>query len=260
MADKGGRFQKKTMSQGVGESKIFAAPEGVFVDGLIELTDGSKVAMLDCHVAGVPLRDMPVEVQQKILFQQTDEGIKWWNENAHRLENREAVAPGASGRGMRLPSGREATDPVEKEIVHFRDDLQNDVPMDENHDPLRVAMERNLPHGHRGLWISEQKAAKEGLRRGVIDWQPVLVDGQKVKVGNMFLASVPAAVAERADRYYEKKAHDRMIEANDSVREQAEQIKPERDMRRRGADRDIFGGLQDDDPEVAASQVLGKGY
>lgn len=263
MADRqNGRFVKKTMAQGVGTSKVFAAPEGTFVDGTVDLGEGNAIAMLDCHVAGVLLSEMPAEVQQRILFQQTDEGIVWWEQNRAKLENTEKAAPSASGRGMRLPTGREATDPAEKEIIHFRDDLANDVPLDENHDPLRVAMELHLPAGHRGLFVGEQKASKEGTRRGVIDWQPVLDEkGQRIKVGGMFLCSVPETVAKRADEFYQNKAKDRMVAAEDKVRGQIEEIRSEKDIRRtRTADRDFFGGLQDDDPETAAEQVLGKEF
>ena len=261
MADRvNGRFVKKTMAQGTGPSKIFAAPEGTFVDGEVDLGDGQKIAMLDCHVAGTKLSEMPAEIQQKILFQQTDEGMVWWEANRHRLENKEKVAPSAAGRGNRLPSGREATDPADKSILQFRDDLIEDLPFDEQHDPLRHLMQEHLPAGHRGLWISEQKSDKEGLRRGVLNWQPVLVEQsgkmERVRHGKMFLASVPIELAERADQFYQKKAEDRMIAAEDKVREQVDQIKSERDIRRtRSADRDFFGGLQDDDPEVAAQQL-----
>src|SRR5262245_21881933 len=69
-----------SVAGGVGESKIFAAPEGTFTDEPIDLGDGRVIFWRDLHVAGIPITDLPDESQRKILFQQTDEGIAWWEQ------------------------------------------------------------------------------------------------------------------------------------------------------------------------------------
>ena len=81
-------------------------------------------------------------------------------------------------------------------MEHFRESLE----ALELENPQGVLMKRHLPPGMRGLWMSERKTAKEGMRRGVLDYQPVLVDvdgkKERIRAGEMFLAMVPEPFAE----------------------------------------------------------------
>src|SRR5665213_194945 len=105
------------MSTGFGESKVFAAPEGAFQPEGIDIEN--------CHVAGILVANLPDLNRQRLLYQQTDEGMVWWEENRHRLENRDGHAP-PSGRGMRRAGGAIATDAEDKKLVEYRDRLADD--------------------------------------------------------------------------------------------------------------------------------------
>ena len=66
------------------------------------------------------------------------------------------------------------------------------------------------------------------MRRGVLDYEPVLVeiDGkrERVKAGSMFLASVPEGRAKQADKYYADKAEEQKVSAIENIKEQRDQV------------------------------------
>jgi len=69
--------------------------------------------VLDCHVAGVPVRDLPIEMHSRILYQQTDEGIA------------QAAAEVTERNGGLQPSGVQVgTDALDKQLEERRADLR----------------------------------------------------------------------------------------------------------------------------------------
>lgn len=229
-----GKKTSETFSAGgVGESKPFIAPAGAF--------EGGEIDWAACTVNGQPI---PAHLHGLIPYTMTDQG---------RAEANDGKEP------ARVQVLRESHDFA---VERYRDDLLSDMPFEEQHDPLRVGMQQNLPAGHRGLWMSEKKCDQEGMRRGVLDYRPVMVekDGKldRVRIGGMFLSSVPEERARAADLYYEHKAREQAAAASDRVREQSDQIMSEEKLRRmdrrKGGGLD-FGGLAEEDGEMVVGEV-----
>lgn len=248
---------KKAQSQGVGESKINAAPEGSFE---------REVDWASMTVNGEPI---PEHLWGVMPWTYTDQG---------RAEFNAGKAPASGIQVLR--------DETDHAVRQFRDDRLSDIPGDaqlerERVTPERIAeirakfggratadrlgiiMNQHLPKGRRGRWMSQRVCDHEGqgLRRGVLDWEPLLVekDGkmERVTLGNMFLASVPEKLAIEQDIYYEDLARQKMVAAVERSRELADEIAPARKQRetmRRDFTEDT-AGLVDDDPEMAVGQL-----
>lgn len=220
---------RKPQSTGVGESKPHIAPEGSFEPGTI---DWSALTL-----NGQPI---PEHLHGLLPYEMTDQGCE--EKNAGKEPSRVQFL----------------SDEVDKKVQRYRDDLSGDRPFEEVHDPLAIAMKENLPRGHRGLFMSEQKCSRDGMRRGVLDYEPVLVekDGklERVKVGSMFLGSVPEERARQAERYYEEKTATLTQAATDKVREQSNAIASEAKLKRldnkRGGAMDFGGITREEDGEV----------
>jgi hypothetical protein len=245
---------KKPVSTGFGPSKLHVAPEGSFTP------EPEQIDILECHVAGIAVKDMPRENQMRLLYQQTDEGIIWWNENRSKLENRDSKSgPGPSGRGMKLADGRTATDEEEKKVVKYRDELSTDF--DEfraAEDPFAEPMRAHTPPGHRGLFMSLKQCEKQGMNRGGLRYEPVLVknskgDFERVIVLGMFLASVPEEAAAKSERYYAARNKEKQVSVTEVVRKSVEQVMSTSDFRdvasKRHALDDLIGS------EVESQQV-----
>jgi hypothetical protein len=194
---------KAPRSTGIGESKVFVAEPGTFPEPDRTLTvDGKSI---------------PEHLVQLIPYEHTDQGRAEFN--AGKQPSRVQIL----------------RDNVDKSVEHYRDDLMASVPLEEANDPLRILMDEHLPPGQRGLFMSVKKCDREGMMRGVLQYQPVLVekDGQKRRVehGGLFLASVPEDAARRADKFYADKARGAMVNAVEKVQEQTDQFMTERRQR-----------------------------
>lgn len=225
---------KKARSTGVGESKTFVADPGTFP---VEM-DWSTLT-----VNGEPV---PENVRHLIPYAQTDQGRA--EADANRVEGHVQVMS-------------DETDGARRK---YRDELLAGHPIDsdaelmEVHDPLKPLMERHLPKGERGLWMSERKCDREGMRRGVLDYEPVLdADGQRIKHGSLFLASVPEARARRADAIYHEKAQAQMVQAQGKVREQEDAFMSEttRKKMHRRTQGEFDGGLKTEDGEMVVGEL-----
>lgn len=246
-------------STGFGESKIFAAPEGSFpkAEGEIEI--------LDCHVAGMSVRDLPRDSQLRILYQQTDEGIAWYEANRHKLENRDAPA-GPQGRGMRVAGLGEATDEEDKLLVKYRDELAADN--DGLHlatDPFADVVAENVPPGFRGLMMSERQCKDKGMVRGVLKYEKLLKKDpatgrmEPVTIGGMFLGVVPEVTAQKAERHYARLQAEKQVSAVEKVTEQTERVMSGRDMQNVAKKRHVLEdliGLETEDPERADAELI----
>lgn len=224
--------EKAPQSTGFGESKIFAAPEGSFE----QTVDWSKMT-----VNGEPI---PEAYWGLIPYAHTDEGREKFNE------------------GKEMPRVQILSDEVDSSVRHYRDDLRDSIPLIENNDPLRRIVEKYTPAGHRGLMMSEKKCDKEGMQRGVLEYEPVMVmkDGklERVKHGGMFLGSVPESHAKAAEKYYADKARDRMVDAADRVNEGVHEIVTEQVGRKiTRSNRGEFAGVFQEDHDQVAHEFVG---
>lgn len=222
------KTEKKPRSSGVGESKTFIAEPGTFPEPDPTLT-----------VDGVPI---PQNMVHLVPYDQTDQG---------RAENNAGKQP------ARVQIVR---DDVDKSVEHYRDDLLADLPLIENHDPLRLIVDKFTPPGMRGLMMSKRKCDREGMRRGVLDYEPVLVDkdGKKERVehGGMFLGAVPEQLAQRADKHYAGVAKDRMVNAVEKVQAQTEEFMTESNMRSvKRAGRGEYDGIQQEQGDMIVNDL-----
>lgn len=243
---------KAPMSTGFGESKLHVAPEGAFTP------QPDEIDILECHVAGIPVKDLPRDNQLRLLYQQTDEGQAWWEANKKTLENRDSkTGAGPSGRGMKLADGRVATDEEEKKVVRYRDELSTGF--DEfraAEDPFAEPMRLHTPRGHRGLFMSLKQCERLGTNRGGLKYEPVLVKNsttgnfERVVILGMFLASVPEEAALAQERYYEARNKEKQITTTERVRQQADQVMAEGGLRdlakRRHVLEDLIGTAEDE--------------
>lgn len=249
----------KPRSTGFGESKLNVAPEGAFTP------EPEQIDILECHVAGIPVKDLPRESQLRLLYQQTDEGQAWWNENKKHLENTDsATGPGPSGRGMKLADGRTATDEEEKKVVKYRDELSTGFDeMRAAEDPFAEPKRLHTPAGHRGLFMSKKQCERQGMNRGGLKYERVLVKNKKgdwepVEVLGMFLASVPEEAAQASERYYEKRNKEKQVTVIEKVRNQADQVMSEAGLRNLAQRRHVLDdliGTSDDDAAGADAEL-----
>jgi len=179
--------EKAPMSHGVGESKPFIAPAGTFPENKI----------LDCHVGGVLVRDLPVEIQGRILYRQTDEGIAELNEG--KVERRASVI----------------SDPLDK-IINAPSDLE---PW-EAQDPMKELAQRYVPPDMSPKFLDPGKCDKDGMRGfEVVKDQR----GDPVKLGTLMLGQMPRERARRRNAAYQQKAADDAREIHEEF-----QVKQER--------------------------------
>lgn len=146
---------------GIPDSPIFKRPEPDFPPNPV----------LDLHVGGVLIRDLPIEMQGRILYQQTDEGIAERNEG--KVES----------------AARVTKDPFTKQMEHRKDSVR-DLGMDlaDAPNPMKEAMERYIEPGMRGRFLSPKVIDRRGMR----GWEPVLDEkGQQIKVRDTILAQMP---------------------------------------------------------------------
>jgi len=170
---------KKIMSAGgVGESKRFGGAS----------PDADRNPVLDLHVGGMLVRDMPLESQARILYQQTDEGIA--ANNAGKSENRVAVI--AEG--------------FDKALHQRRDDLK-DRGMEpyEARDPLKEVADAHAVPGMRPKFLSPRRVKENG---GTGDYVVVKeANGDPVRVKGMILGHMPEERARARNRHYQAKSN-----------------------------------------------------
>lgn len=179
--------REKISAQGVGESRTFAAPEGTFEESPI----------LNMHVGGVLVRDMPISAQGRILHQQTDEGIAAANEGKSDI---------------RVSVG----DPLKKQLARKKDEVLN-VGMEtwEASDPMKEVIAQHGRPGFRNRFLSDATVKNKGLR----GWQPVIVDGEPVKLGGMTLGEMPEGKARARNAHYSELGNQRLKQVTEKYME-----------------------------------------
>jgi hypothetical protein len=177
---------------GVGESKVFIAPAGSFEDNPI----------LNLHVGGVLVKDLPVELHSRIVYAQTDEGIE--ENNKGKVESAARVGAGPEDKAL-----QERRHQIKEE--GYEPYLARDM-MKELHDKF-------VAPGMRGKFLSPKKVKENG---GTGDY--VVVNdpdtGQPVSYKGMILGQMPEKRARARNKYYQDKSRE-MLRENDRQFKQA---------------------------------------
>lgn len=171
---------------GIGESKVFCAPEGSLGETAID-------RILACHISGVLIADLNLgpQVLSALDYWATDEGVA--EKNARP--------------GVREPSGIElGKDGFAKALDERRDDVKlRDRPLYESRDPLKEVADKFVPKGMRAKFLSGQKV-REGGGTGdheVVTYPPGHPQhGDPVKVRGLVLAQMPEEMAEARAAFY----------------------------------------------------------
>ena len=188
---------RRIMAQGVGESKPFTAPEGTYPES----------GTLDCHVGGVLVRDLPSDMQGKILYQQTDEGIAEHNQGRSEVH-------------VRVTS-----DPLDKAIQQRKDDqLVRGMEPWEARDPLGEVADAHVGPGMRAKFLSERRNQEAGTRGFEIVKDE---HGDPVKVGTLVLGQMPEERAEARNRFFREKSRTAVAQVEQQFHETQEQAKRE---------------------------------
>jgi hypothetical protein len=195
-----------------------------------------------------------------------------WDSFPYSLTDQGKAEAAAERRALPVDFSRDRTDysaltSEDKKLDKYRDDLAGaNGELQIVSDPMQALMQRYTPVGHKGLFMGKAKTDQSGMLRGILQYEPVLIDdperpGQKKRVecGGMFLASVPAHLAVAADKHYEAINKAKQVSTMERVQEQSERIMGEnglKDIARRRRTSEDISGLQQDDPEQAYGELL----
>jgi hypothetical protein len=249
--------EKKIQSAGgIGDSRIFGGaevPNGIG-DTRKFLDDGTP----DLSGYTVNGESLPQECWSSFPISLTDQGKA---DMERERKNLPVMYKGRSGR----PGDYSDVPDDDRKIEKYRDDLMEADFLQTPASAMQQVMDKNIPVGHRGLWIGNAKAEREGLIRGQLEYKPVLVKNpetglmERVKMGSMFLASVPENLALRQEQINVAMAQAREVSVNDKVIEQSEKIigsSQLQELARRRRTLEDLGGAQADDPEVADRELM----
>jgi hypothetical protein len=170
----------KQEAAGIPDSKVFGGSP-----------DALENPVLNCHVGGVMVRDLPVEMQGRILWQQTDEGIAERNEGKSDLH----VSVGAEG--------------FDKALQERRANLKDGYEPFEARDPLKEAADKYVGKAMRPKFLSQRRVKENG---GTGDYEVVKDGGDPVMVKGMVLAQVPEELARKRNRHYQKVSQERIAD------------------------------------------------
>jgi hypothetical protein len=191
--------EKITVAGGVGESEPFIAPSGAFPEN----------PTLDCHVAGVLVRELPQTVQDKILYAQTDEGL---------AESDEGKVPAGT-------AARVTVSPLAKAIQERRDDqLERGMEPWEARDPLKEVADKHVGPGMRPKFLSDFRNRESGTRGF-----EVVKDGRgdPVRCGTLVLGQMPEERAKKRNEYFRKLSSDAVAQVEKEFRETQDRARRE---------------------------------
>jgi len=179
--------EKKIRSAGgIGESKIFCAPEGSLGETAID-------RLKKCHINGVEIAEMNLDPQvlSALDYYATEEGVA---EKNARPNVREAS-------GVEL-----GKDGFSKALEQRKDDVKfRGLPLYESRDPLKEVADKFVPQGMRPKFLSGQRVREGG---GTGDHEVVMYPpghpqhGDPVKVRGMVLAQMPEEMAQARAAFY----------------------------------------------------------
>lgn len=179
-AARGAAVQNKLAKQaaaGIPDSPIFTQPR-----------EEQENPILKCHVGGMPVSQLPPEVHNLLVYEQTDEGVA--ERNA-----RENVRP---------PSGITlGADVLTKRCEERRDSI-----VDRGMEPweapnaMQEVADAHVRPGFKGKFLSPAKLEKQGKR----GYEIVVDAGEPVKLRNMILGEMPIDRVKKRNRHYQEKA------------------------------------------------------
>jgi len=187
--------KKIQVAGGVGESKVFCAPEA-------ERPVTGVDRILACHIDGKPVKDMGLDPQIlcAIDYYSTDEGIKE-RENAPMARESSGITQGAG--------------PFEKALQERRDDVLNrGKALFDARDPLKETADRYAKPGMRPKFLSAARIKDEGgtgIHELVKDEK-----GEPIKVKGMLLAHCPVEVVQARDKHYRARGNDLLKQITES--------------------------------------------
>ncbi len=173
------RASEKITSTGFGESKIFCDPNAV----------DANAQLRDCHIGGKRIGDIFSEEHiLQLTWHHTDEGIAARNEGKSDIRV-------------------EVGNPLDKQRQRKKDDvLERGMETWEATDPMREQVAAHVRPGFRSRYLSDNTVKNKGTR----GWQPVIVDGDPVKLGNMTLAEMPESKAVARNKHYQEIGNQRL--------------------------------------------------
>jgi len=153
----------------------------------------------ELHVGGMRVGDLPEDVIARMSYDHTDEGI----------EERNA--------GKKEGAAREISGPREKKIAQRRDHLGNDslepwmAP-----DPLKQLADEHTTPGFSPKFLSPDLIKRKGTR----GFQPVIKNGEPVKMGELILAQMPIEQVQQRNRKYRELSNQAQREVSQNFAEQ----------------------------------------
>jgi len=187
---------KKPQAAGIGESKLFIAPE----------TAQAKSYLEDLHIDGKRIGDHFTPEQIALLrFEFTDEGYA--ERNAGKVE----------------AAARVVSDDFDKALEHRGDKLDAGMEPWAAPDPLRELAEAHVPAGMKAKFLSKRVIDKVGKR----GYEIVKADGEPVSCGNMILGMMPDHKARQRNAHYANESRQAIREAQE--RQTEEQARAARD-------------------------------
>jgi hypothetical protein len=187
----------KPTSTGVGDSKIFAAPDGTFEP----LRDWSTLT-----VNGEPI---PENLWATLPYRFTDQGYEELNGGP---KVRAQVVAGPKEKGLeRMRDFRMAAPPEDC-------DLQAD--------PMKELVNTHIPPGMHGRFLSARRVGKEG--NGTRGYEIVRNEkGEPVKYGSMILGQIPQEIADSRGQRNVKRSRDQ----EQAIRQRPRELRDELNMR-----------------------------
>jgi hypothetical protein len=188
---------------GIGESKIFCAPEGEFPEN----------RLLGCHINGVAIRELNLDpmVLSALDYYATDEGVA--EKNARPMvrepsgievnpdrQDRRWVAESSQGPGHWETRIR-STDEFGKALDQKRDDvIERGMPSWMARDPLKETADKYAKPGMKPKFLSKRRIQENG---GTGDYVVVKDEkGDPVSVRGMILGHMPTEMADARNKHY----------------------------------------------------------
>lgn len=200
------------MSSGVGDSKIFAAPEGSFPAGE-QLT-----------VNGKPI---PAEFAHAVPFANTDQGRKLMAEGgviADQEGSRVQVTAAAEDKArVGRARGDRSAPKIDPRIKGLQFDQAIAARRSDNlqpwqtPDPMADLTDEHLPDGFKARFLSDKVIKRRGMR----GFQPVIDEktGQPVRMADMIMGAMPADMASQRNEHYRREGEIRQQAAVDEFNE-----------------------------------------
>jgi hypothetical protein len=169
---------------GIGESKVFCAPEETRLRGHVD-------RILACHIDGKPVAEMNLspQVLSALAFEATDEGLA------------EATArPGPKSSGVTL--GKDEWDKALKQRI--ADIKERGMVSYQARDPMKEVADKYAQPGMKAKFLSRKKITENG---GTGDYDVVKdKNGDPVSVKGMILGHTPVELADARNKHYQDKA------------------------------------------------------